>query len=59
MGDPGVYGRFCPYFLAHSPRGVGGRHYGTPSDEIFFEALEWLREKLIVAHVCGPDGTVT
>jgi integrase len=51
-----TYGRYYPYFLAHSPRGVSERNYGTPSDELFFEALEWLREQLIVAPDSGPAG---
>lgn len=50
------YGRYYPYFLAHSPRGVSERNYGTPSDELFFEALEWLREELIARPIDGPNG---
>ena len=54
-----VYGRYYPYFLAHSPRGVSERNYGTPSDELFFEALEWLREKFVVSPGCEPDVIAT
>ncbi|QDV36983.1 tyrosine-type recombinase/integrase [Tautonia plasticadhaerens] len=41
------YGRFYPFFLAHSPKSLGEKHYVTPSEEIFFEALAWLRSQVI------------
>lgn len=50
------YGRYYPYFLAHSPRGVSERNYGTPSEELFFEALEWLREEFLVRPIGGSNG---
>jgi integrase len=44
-----VYGRFYDYFLAHAPKSVGERNYvAKPSQELFDEALEWLRRELIV-----------
>ncbi|OJW08033.1 MAG: hypothetical protein BGO49_20810 [Planctomycetales bacterium 71-10] len=41
------YGRFYHFFLAHSPKTLGEKHYVTPSEEIFFETLEWLRGELL------------
>ena len=44
-----VYRSFCPYFLAHAPRTVTEISYvGTPPEELFFEAIEWLREELLL-----------
>jgi integrase len=42
------YGRFYDFFLAHAPKTVGERNYVTPSQELFDEALDWLRRELIV-----------
>jgi integrase len=44
-----VYRSFCPYFLAHAPRTVTEISYlGTPPEELFFEAIDWLREELLL-----------
>jgi integrase len=44
-----VYRSFCPYFLAHAPRTVTEISYvGTPPEELFFEAIDWLREELFL-----------
>lgn len=42
-----VYRAFCPHFLAHAPRTVTEISYvGTPPEELFFEAIDWLRLEL-------------
>jgi integrase len=42
-----VYRAFCPYFLAHAPKTVTEISYvGTPPEELFFEAIDWLRQEL-------------
>jgi integrase len=41
-----VYGRFASYFLGHSPRTVADRHYVTPPQELFDEAVTWLGRQL-------------
>lgn len=40
------YGRFKSYFLAHSPRTVADRHYASPSQALFDEAVLWLGGQL-------------
>ncbi|MHB1424797.1 MAG: tyrosine-type recombinase/integrase [Gemmataceae bacterium] len=39
----GVYGRYVSHFLGHSPRGIAAKHYSAPSQELFDQALTWLR----------------
>ena len=56
-----VYGRYADYFLGHSPRSIIDRHYRVPSDELFRQALGWLREQylaatLITPSMCGANG---
>ncbi len=41
-----VYGRYKTYFLAQTPRSVADKHYAAPSQELFDEALAWLRERV-------------
>jgi hypothetical protein len=44
-----AYRSFAPYFLAHAPRTVTEISYiGTPPEELFFEAIDWLREELLI-----------
>ena len=44
-----IYRSFCPYFLAHAPRTVTEISYvGTPPEELFFEAIDWLRTELLL-----------
>jgi len=43
-----VYGRFTEMFLGHSPKTIKDRHYAAPSQELFNQALEWLREDILV-----------
>ena len=46
-----VYRAFCPYFLAHAPKTVTEISYvGTPPEELFFEAIDWLREELLLGN---------
>jgi integrase len=42
-----TYKFFTGYFLGHSPRGIAERHYVKPPEEEFFQALDWLRVKLL------------
>jgi len=49
-----VYRAFCPYFLAHAPKTVTEISYvGTPPEELFFEAIDWLREELLLGNKDG------
>jgi integrase len=41
------YGRHVELYLGHSPKSVKDRHYAAPSDEVFGEALAWLRTQLL------------
>lgn len=47
LGAHPQYKFYANHFLADSPRNVADRHYVTPSDEEFFQALEWLRGQLL------------
>jgi len=44
-----TYGRYVEHFLGHSPKSVKDKHYAAPSDDVFAEAMAWLRTKLLVA----------
>ena len=37
-----TYGRYALHFLGHAPPTVGGKHYITPSQDLFDNAVEWL-----------------
>lgn len=50
------YGRFYHFFLAHSPKSLGEKHYVTPSEDLFFEALEWLRSEVIMQEHPADGG---
>jgi len=39
------YGRYVDYFLGHAPRSLADKHYRPMSDEVFFQALDWLRQQ--------------
>lgn len=41
-----AYGRLVPHFLGHSPRGVAAKHYASPSQALFDEAVLWLGKQL-------------
>jgi integrase len=47
LGQHPQYKFYANHFLADSPRTVADRHYVTPNDEEFFEALDWLRGKIL------------
>jgi integrase len=38
------------HFLADSPKGMADKHYVVPSDAEFFEALDWLRGRILGAE---------
>lgn len=38
---------FANHFLADSPKGMADRHYVTPNQAEFFEALDWLRLQIL------------
>jgi integrase len=44
------YKFYANHFLADSPRTVADRHYVTPSDDEFFQALDWLRGEVLAAE---------
>jgi integrase len=44
-GHP-TYGRLVGHFLGHSPRSVAQKHYASPSQELFDEAVTWLGQQL-------------
>ena len=46
------YKFYINYFLSHSPKSVGERHYYAPSDDEFFEALTWLRQQFLGDRQC-------
>lgn len=43
-----TYGRYVEHFLGHTPKTVKDKHYAAPSDEVFDQAMAWLRTKLLV-----------
>jgi integrase len=47
LGQHPQYKFYCNHFLADSPRSVADRHYVTPSDAEFFQALDWLRGQML------------
>jgi integrase len=49
-----AYGRFTQHWLGHSPRTVSTRHYTTPSQELFDEAVAWLGEQLGQSRAVEP-----
>ncbi|WP_165252161.1 hypothetical protein [Paludisphaera soli] len=51
LGAHPQYKFYTTHFLADSPRGMPLKHYVIPDDVEFFEALAWLRGRLL-----GPEG---
>lgn len=47
LGEHPQFKFYTTYFLADSPKGMSERHYTKPSDAEFFEALEWLRGRVV------------
>jgi hypothetical protein len=41
------YGRFSNLYLANSPKSIKDKHYAAPPEELFAEALGWLRTKIL------------
>jgi integrase len=39
------YARFADYFLGHAAASIKDRHYTDVPDDLFFAALDWLREQ--------------
>jgi hypothetical protein len=39
------FGRYVPHFLGHSPKTLKEKHYAAPSQEVFDQAMEWLRQQ--------------
>jgi integrase len=50
LGEHPQFKFYGNYFLADSPKNIADKHYIRPSDTEFFEALDWLRGKLIAAE---------
>jgi integrase len=42
------YKFYVIHYLADSPKNIADKHYVTPNDEEFFEALKWLRGRVVV-----------
>lgn len=40
------FGRYVPHFLGHSPKTLKEKHYAAPSQEVFDQAMDWLRQQL-------------
>lgn len=40
------YAQLHEYYLGHSPKTIATKHYAKPGDNLFFEALEWMRSEL-------------
>ncbi|HYT88171.1 MAG TPA: hypothetical protein VEL76_05590, partial [Gemmataceae bacterium] len=49
LGEHPQYKFYALHFLADSPKNIADRHYVKPSDEEFFQALEWLRLQVLGA----------
>jgi integrase len=47
LGQHAHFKFFANHFLADSPKGMADRHYVTPNEVEFFEALEWLRGQIL------------
>ena len=47
LGQHLHYKFFANYFLADSPKSVADKHYVTPNDAEFFEALDCLRGQVL------------
>ena len=41
-----VYGRYVPHFLGHSPKSIAAKHYASPSQNLFDQAIQWLHDQL-------------
>ena len=50
LGDHPHFKFYTTHFLADSPKGMSLKHYVVPSDAEFFEALDWLRGRIL-----GPE----
>ncbi len=46
LGQHPQYKFYCNHFLADSPKTIADRHYVTPNQAEFFQALDWLRVTL-------------
>jgi integrase len=47
LGKHPTFKFYANHYLADSPKGMADKHYVTPNDEEFFNALEWLRGQLL------------
>jgi integrase len=47
LGEHPQFKYYATHFLADSPRHMTEKHYVRPSDEEFFQALEWLRAQVL------------
>lgn len=47
LGEHPAYKYYQVYFLADSPKGMSQKHYSIPDDDEFFEALDWLRGRIL------------
>ena len=49
LGEHPQYKFYANHFLADSPKSIADRHYVRANDVEFFEALDWLRERILGA----------
>ena len=47
LGEHPQFKFYANHFLADSPKHMTEKHYVKPSDAEFFEALDWLRGRLL------------
>jgi integrase len=44
-----AFGRYVEHFLGHTAKSIKDKHYAAPSQDVFDEAICWLREQLGLA----------
>jgi integrase len=54
LGQHPQYKFYANHFLADSPKSMADKHYVIPSDEEFFQALDWLRGQLMQTEQKQP-----
>ena len=52
-----IYRQYEDYFLAHAPKSLADQHYGAESDKPFFQALRFIRKKVLktAGSACKRD----
>lgn len=47
LWNDSVFGQYKDYFLALAPKTVSEKHYAAPANEPFFEATDYIRQRLL------------